>query len=356
MPYIIFYSLLFLLTGLYYKDKRFDRLYQFFVFVLLVGFSGLRVGLGADYEVYENSYVYLYAESFDAFEPLWQWLILGMRALGLGFHVFLTLIAGITVTLLLYGMRRLSVSYPIGVLFYCLHNIGYVESFNGVRQSLAIMIVFAAFHLLVERRYWHFLGWVIFSCFVHISSLIWIFLLPLLLMRWDWRLMSVALLFSLAIGAPLLGAVGQALASLLPPRYGVYLTREFIPQGQGAVIILIQNSMALLAMISTTLLPKDERGRATTLGTVALAWGIVIYNCTLSFDVAMRFSYNPQMMMFVVLPNLMLLVKDRWIKLLMCAFIVLHAVFLIKNIMLPQSPLHTYSWIFSEYYFEPALW
>ena len=40
-----------LLTGLYYRDQRFEGLYQLFIFVLLVGFAGLRVGLGQDYEV-----------------------------------------------------------------------------------------------------------------------------------------------------------------------------------------------------------------------------------------------------------------------------------------------------------------
>ena len=54
IPYIILLSLLLLFTALYYRDQRFEGLYQLFTFILLVGFAGLRVGLGQDYEVYEN--------------------------------------------------------------------------------------------------------------------------------------------------------------------------------------------------------------------------------------------------------------------------------------------------------------
>ena len=50
IPYVILLSLLLLFTALYYRDQRFEGLYQLFTVTLLVGFAGLRVGLGQDYD------------------------------------------------------------------------------------------------------------------------------------------------------------------------------------------------------------------------------------------------------------------------------------------------------------------
>ena len=99
IPYVVLVGLMLLLTGLYYRDQRFEGLYQLFTFILLVGFAGLRVGLGQDYEVYENGYNWITSESFQAFEPLWRGVILGMRALGMSFRSFMLLTSAITIAL-----------------------------------------------------------------------------------------------------------------------------------------------------------------------------------------------------------------------------------------------------------------
>ena len=344
-----------LFTGLYYRDQRFEGLYQLFTFILLVGFAGLRVGLGKDYEVYENGYNWITSESFQAFEPLWQNVILGMHALGMSFRSFMVLTSAITIALFFKGIRRLSISYPLGVLFFVLFNTGYLETLNGVRQCLALMITFAAFHLYVERRYWRFFLWVVFSCLVHSSSVIWFILLPLMSIRWDWRVLTALLVVTLAVGNPLFKVVGHVLEPMLPDRYAFYISSDGWDTHQGWVNVLAQNGMTILCLIGSLYLNK-ERDRVTHLAILLIAFSSMIYNCTLSSSVAMRFMYNPGIMVCVALPNLLLLAKDRWYQLTIAGVMILYFIFTVNNVMDPSSSLHTYRWIYDDYIYTPTLW
>jgi hypothetical protein len=355
IPYVVLLGLMLLFTGLYYRDKRFEELYLLFTFVLLVGFAGLRVGLGQDYEVYENGYNWTNSISFQAFEPLWRWLILAMHAMGLTLRSFLLLTSAITIALLLYGMRRLSLSYPLGVLFFVLFNTGYLETLNGVRQCLALMITFAAFHLYVERRYWRFFLWVAFSCMVHSSSVIWFALLPLMAIRWDWRVLVGLLVVTLAVGDPLLKIAGSVLEPILPERYAFYISGRGIDAHQGWINILIQNGMTLLLLIGSLYLNKEQY-RATHLAILLVVFSSLIYNCTLSSDVAMRFMYNPGIMICVALPNLLISVRDHWYQIAITGLIILYALLTVNNVMDPNSSVHTYQWIYDQYIYTPALW
>ena len=344
-----------LLTGLYYRDQRFEGLYQLFIFVLLVGFAGLRVGLGKDYEVYENGYNWITSESFQAFEPLWQNVILGMHALGMSFRSFMVLTSAITIALFFKGIRRLSISYPLGVLFFVLFNTGYLETLNGVRQCLALMITFAAFHLYVERRYWRFFLWVVFSCLVHSSSVIWFILLPLMSIRWDWRVLTALLVVTLAVGNPLFKVVGHVLEPMLPDRYAFYISSDGWDTHQGWVNVLTQNGMTILCLIGSLYLNK-ERDQVTRLAILLIAFSSMIYNCTLSSSVAMRFMYNPGIMVCVALPNLLLLAKDRWYQLTIAGVMILYFIFTVNNVMDPGSSLHGYRWVYDGYIYTPTLW
>ena len=355
IPYVILLSLLLLFTVLYYRDQRFEGLYQLFTFILLVGFAGLRVGLGQDYEVYENGYNWIKSESFEAFEPLWRGVILGMHAVGLSFRSFMILTSAITIALFFRGIQRLSISYPLGILFFVLWGTGYLETLNGVRQCLALMITFAAFHLYVERRYWRFFLWVVLSCLVHSSSVIWFILLPLMSIRWDWRVLTALLVVTLAVGNPLFKVVGSVLEPILPERYAFYISTKGLDTHQGWINILTQNGMALLLLIGSLYLDK-ERDRVTCLAILLIAFSSMIYNCTLSSSVAMRFMYNPGIMICVALPNGLYRVKDQTYRIATIGVMLLYLILTMNSVMDPGSSLHTYRWIYDDYIYTPTLW
>ena len=113
--------------------------------------------------------------------------------------------------------------------------------------------------------------------------------------------------------------------------------------------------MTLLLLIGSLYLDK-ERDRATYLAILLIAFSSMIYNCTLSSDVAMRFMYNPGIMICVALPNLLLSVKDRWYQLTIAGVMILYFLFTVNNVMDPGSSLHTYRWIYDDYIYTPTLW
>ena len=94
----------------------------------------------------------------------------------------------------------------------------------------------------------------------------------------------------------------------------------------------------------------------THLAILLIAFSSMIYNCTLSSSVAMRFMYNPGIMICVALPNLLLSVKDRWYQLAIAGVMILYFLFTVNNVMDPGSSLHTYRWIYDDYIYTPTLW
>lgn len=355
MPYAVFLGLLGLFTWLYYRDRRFETLYLFLTFILLAGFSGLRAWVGTDYPVYENAYLDTECESFLAFEMLWQWLILAMRWLGLSFHSFLLLVSSITIALMLYGMRRLCAEYPLGVLFYVITSVGYLETMNTIRQSLAIMIVFAAFHLFVDRRYRQFFLWVLLSCFVHRPSVIWFVLLPLLFIRWDWRVLAGGMAVALLAGSVVLEPAAKLITPFLSDRYALYLTQEFKDAHQGVPTVVFQNAAAILMLWGSSFVRGPEQ-RVTRLTVTLSAFAMIIYNMTLSYEVAMRFMFPPVMMMCAAWPNLLAGVRDKWFRLGVVLVYIGYLIFTINNVMTPGGPLSEYRWLYDYYYYTPDLW
>ena len=217
------------------------------------------------------------------------------------------------------------------------------------------MITFATFHLYVERRYWRFFLWVVLSCLVHSSSVIWLLILPMMAIRWDWRVLTALLVVTLAIGNPLFKVVGHVLEPILPERYSFYISSDGWETHQGWVNVLTQNGMAILCLIGSLYLNK-ERDRVTHLAILLIAFSSMIYNCTLSSSVAMRFMYNPGIMVCVALPNLLLSVKDKWYQLAIAGVMILYFIFTVNSVMDPGSSLHTYRWIYDEYIYTPTLW
>ena len=160
---------------------------------------------------------------------------------------------------------------------------------------------------------------------------------------------------TLAVGNPLFKVVGHVLEPMLPERYAFYISGQEWDTHQGWVNILVQNGMTLLLLIGSLYLDK-ERDRVTHLAILLIAFSSMIYNCTLSSSVAMRFMYNPGIMICVALPNLLLSVKDRWYQLAIAGVMILYFLFTVNNVMDPGSSLHTYRWIYDDYIYTPTLW
>lgn len=84
----------------------------------------------------------------------------------------LFLISFLTLAFAFVGLSHYKdrVSLPLAMLLYL--SFIYFESFNIMRQMLAISIIIFAFRYLEKRKYMHYLFWCVVAAFVHHSSIV----------------------------------------------------------------------------------------------------------------------------------------------------------------------------------------
>lgn len=147
--------------------------------------SGLRYEVGTDYQTYISIYDTL------ASSNLVDYLSNNVHSIELGFfgiikfayfmHLGTPLMLGtaslLTLVFTLKGLKRLQLK-RIGLVYFSYLVIMFPFTFNGVRQGIAISILFFAFTYALERRLFLYILWTLFAALFHLSAL---FMLPLYL-------------------------------------------------------------------------------------------------------------------------------------------------------------------------------
>lgn len=115
------------------------------------------------------------------------------------FHLWLLSIACISGGCIAYGLKCYSEDYLFSLLLFLL-TVQFVWMMNGIRQFIAVTILFANSHLIVRRKIIPFLLLVLFLSSIHITALI---MIPIYFMVWckpfSWKMISYATLI-LVIG------------------------------------------------------------------------------------------------------------------------------------------------------------
>lgn len=199
------------------------RLMYAIAFACLVLVSGLRSGgVGTDAEGYHD--VFERATDFAGVwnagvEPgvaLLSWLA---KLIYNDYLVLFTLVAVIVTLCFLTGIRKLSVN-PVTSVFVLLASGAFYFSFNGMRQGIAIAVLFLAIPFIYYRKFWPFLACVAVACFFHTSA---IMVLPVYFIvprKNDFR--YNALMFGAVVVSVLFFSELVALAGRLNPRYLEY--------------------------------------------------------------------------------------------------------------------------------------
>lgn len=143
---------------------------------------GWRNGVGTDYGNYIDIYTLTkdktYAQVLRTDEPLWGVLNLFCARLFGGYVPVFALTGLVSVALIVYGIYKSSSRYPLSV-FLLIAGMYYFDLFNGMRQMLAAVILFAAFPLLEKKKWlwlllmtfvaaqFHASAWIILPVFVY---------------------------------------------------------------------------------------------------------------------------------------------------------------------------------------------
>lgn len=185
---IFIYNVLFiLLLGLFMKNNietsKGKKIYLIIVFFQMALIQGLRdITVGTDTALYVNTYNnYLsseyYSFQFSHFEPIFRFICDVCHRLNFSSTHFLLLISSITMFGFAYFIYKNSKNVVLSVfLFACLL---YPNSLNIMRQYLALSISINAYNFFLDKKYFKGFLLILFSSFIHSTSLILLLLIPL---------------------------------------------------------------------------------------------------------------------------------------------------------------------------------
>lgn len=193
-------------------QNRRKNIVKFIAFILIgyiVFWAAVRNGV-ADTRVYIQSYNLLKSDVgiFDSFirnddgsldkAPLFISYQILLKKLGLDWHFFLGSIAVFSGLCIYYGISKFSdnVSYSV---FLFITSFDFSWLFNGIRQFVVVAMFFAAFRLVVEKKFIKFLLLVFVMYFIHSTAII---LIPIYFIanmkNWNFGIL-VCLLMTMAL-------------------------------------------------------------------------------------------------------------------------------------------------------------
>lgn len=193
--------LLLILIGFLYTFQKAGgdtQLFPLVIIIVLSLVSGLRYDVGVDCHVYREMYDSPSDIRLITLEPVWHWIIAGLRSLGFASRMWFILTSLVINLLFYYGFRKLSVNIYLSIMLYVAMSFGYVESYNIVRQFVAGAILFGTFHYVLEHKIWKYLLCILLAACFHFSALIMIPFLFLMRIRYPmWLLWAIFVAFFL---------------------------------------------------------------------------------------------------------------------------------------------------------------
>lgn len=162
--------LIFLTLHILYNDQR-PPIPIIFSIILLSVISGIRYDVGVDYMTYKD----MYERALDAsnytyyIEPFWPVLHGVLHSIGGTFTLWLLIVGFLTISGMVYGMNKLSPYFFLSLIIYVGTDL-YIESFNAIRQYLAMSIVFVGTPFIFADKYKSFIICVIIAMTCHFSA------------------------------------------------------------------------------------------------------------------------------------------------------------------------------------------
>lgn len=148
------------------------KVISFFIVSILVFVAGLRYRVGADYVYYYTSYKGFKRAEISIFtEPGFKILARVSEIIYDDPATLLFIAALITVSLMTVTVLRNSEMYWISILLYIFLG-EWSGCFNGIRQYLAIAILFAGHCYIKEKKFWQWVLIVFIAMLFHITAMV----------------------------------------------------------------------------------------------------------------------------------------------------------------------------------------
>ncbi|MCT9356074.1 EpsG family protein [Acinetobacter baumannii] len=220
IPYLIVLFFVMLIT--FIESKHLSRRAIIIPSFFLILLSSLRSNIvGTDSRTYTLAYDFNYDPYRYGFDPNIEYGYQLLDSIILNFshnYFWLFFITSFfIVTFYLTTIKKLSENYIFSIFIYITFGF-YTFAFNGLRQGIAMAICFFALPFMLERKFFKYLLFILFSSLFHVASLIMLFFyfLVYLKTKLEYKVTSVL------IGSSLLSSVGITYLAQGNDRYQHY--------------------------------------------------------------------------------------------------------------------------------------
>ena len=332
MIYIIINFFNFILSN---TGHKIHKLIFLCFLIILIGF---RYNVGTDWSEYESVYNALNFQNFNIsrFGFLFSFLMMIFKSLGLSFMAFSFVIFFISLVLIEKTISKFSKNYFFSFFIY-LNTIFLIFHINGIRQGIALSIIFYSIKYILNNNKSRYMFSVILASFFHISAIIF---LPVYWLR-KLKINKIKLFFTILISLfilhfnPFSIMVENAAKYLNFENIVWYINNEYYnPINLFDVQVIAR--LFILLVLSFFIQKIKENTLLDTLFKIYLI-GFLVY-CFFSFnqDISYRLSFYFKIFEIILISNVGFYIKDRLKKFLF--FITIFMVFFLSSIRIFQLP------------------
>lgn len=182
---------------LYIGDVSNSKIPTVIALIVLILFSGLRYEVGLDFIPYWTIFK---EPEWSSVELGYKWICEKNLALGFGPQTIYLLSSIVTITLIHKSLQYYCNTWAISFVYFCFLLGGwFLESFNIVRQYVAISIFFYATRYIISKEILKYIGLIILGSFFHMSVLLTIPFYFILDKYYSKTAITVLLVFTLLI-------------------------------------------------------------------------------------------------------------------------------------------------------------
>lgn len=164
--------LLFLSFQNYKNDEYLRKVTSYVLIFVLTFISGLRYNVGRDFINYEQMYLDPSNIRNSFTEPVWSYISILLHNMGFSSVAWFCLTSFLINFFFISGIRKLSKNFYLSVAFYIAMPHLFLESFNIVRQFVAMSIIFRFSYLFFQKKYWKFIIVILLASCFHKSAIL----------------------------------------------------------------------------------------------------------------------------------------------------------------------------------------
>lgn len=168
--YILFAFSVTSLLGLGYLYPNKNKLFQWVVFIIIIGVAGFRDHIGVDFDSYVEWYIHKTRD--DKLEFGFVAIMNIFRFFNLSYHFIFFFFSFLTCLFLFLGIKKYTANQNFAFLVFLILPEMYLNSFCLIRQSFSVAICFYAFYYLMNKKYLIYLLLMIVGVSIHYSAVL----------------------------------------------------------------------------------------------------------------------------------------------------------------------------------------